>query len=190
MCDHGQLASRRLSRRQFCNPHVIRFGDGRPRRWHGNTCDDDPRGRDMHKLSCVVGLLVILNAPPMMMDSTAQILGGPTKSEVIGDCGDAKGCIPGSTSLVVVYVYDIAGYPVADMTVAAEGSSKGPGWSRLPIRSRTDHDGMAAFSVKPGVSYSLRIADPGWIPLNSETKMALPGGIQLFRVVMKVPPIH
>jgi hypothetical protein len=105
----------------------------------------------MEKLPCVLGLL-ILSGPSLMVDSAAQVLGGPVKSEVVKDCAsDTKDCIPGSTSLVVVYVYDVAGRPVTDMTVAAVISSKGPGGSASPVSGRTDHDGMAAVSVKPGV---------------------------------------
>jgi hypothetical protein len=49
---------------------------------------------------------------------------------------------------------------------------------------------MAAISVTPGVSYSIRIEERGWIPRVAETRHALAGGIQVLRVVMRMPPIH
>ncbi len=140
----------------------------------------------MAKLSRVLGLLLILSPSSLVVGGAAQS-GRPTTSEVVRDCDDTRGCVPDSTSLVVVYVCDAAGLAVADMTVALE---EGPGASASAVSVRTDRDGMAAVSVRPGQSYSIRITGrPGWIPLTTETKLAVRGGTLLFRVVMRVPPI-
>jgi hypothetical protein len=140
----------------------------------------------MARVSCMLGLILILilGASPLVVPSAAQIYS--PKSEVVRDCDDIAGCVPDTTSLVVVYVFDAAGGAVADMTIAVLGESNEPGgWSVLAVSGPTDRAGMAAVSVRPGQSYSIRITKPGWIPFISETKRAVAGRTQLFRVVMR-----
>lgn len=141
----------------------------------------------MAKIPRVPALLLILSAPSLVVGRPVQS-GRPTASEVVRDCNDMRGCVPASTSLVVVYVYDVAGVPVADMTVTVVQA--GLGASESAVSARSDRDGMAAVSIRPGQSYNIRITGrPGWIPLTTETRQTVTGGTRMFHVVMRVPPI-
>ena len=135
----------------------------------------------------VLGLLLILGASLVPIGTSAQS-GAATKSNVERDCDDTKGCVPDSTSLVIVYVYDVAGAPIADMAVAVVKDNTDA--SASPVNAYTDRDGMAALSLEPGHSYRVRITGPGWPPFIIESKMTARGGTRLLRVVMRLPPIR
>src|SRR5690348_16715588 len=101
------------------------------------------------------GFLLFLLAPSLALTSSAQSR-QQTKSEAVRDCDNIKDCVEDVTSLVVVYVYDVEGTAVADMTVAAAREDADVN-SPPVVTAKTDRDGMAALSVRPGQSYSIRI---------------------------------
>jgi hypothetical protein len=151
-------------------------------------------GCQMTKGFSVLGCVLILH-----ISWLAIVQPQPTKSVVLRDCDNIKDCgadsnmfpnrpPPDSTSLIVVYLYDVTGMPVANQTVMAmrEDGSAGP---RAAATARTDIAGMAAINVAPGGSYTVQIADVGWAPLATAAKVAANGGVRLLRVLMKVPPI-
>jgi hypothetical protein len=135
------------------------------------------------KLYRALGFLVTVSVL-----STAAVISAQSRrstlSEVVKECDGAAGCVPDSTSLVVVYVSDAAGVAIAGMTVAvAEESS-------AAVSARTDRDGMVAVSVKPGRTYSVRSTEPGFTPLTTATRIPVGGGMRVLRVVMRIAPIE
>jgi hypothetical protein len=136
--------------------------------------------------SHVLGSLLMLSASLLPIGTYAQ--SRATNSEVVRDCDDTSGCVPDSTSLVVVYVYDAAGGPIAGMTVSVAREGIEP--SASPVTAQTDRDGMAAVSLEPGNSYSVRITGPGWPAFMVQSKLITKGGTRLLHVVMRLPPIH
>ena len=114
----------------------------------------------------------------------------PATSAVANDCEDTRGCVPASTSLFVLYAVDAVGGAIAGLPVVVV-----PDGADLPpqppaVSARTDQDGMAAVSVRPDRSYTVRITEPGWIPLAAALRMTTAGGTRVYRVVMRVPPIE
>jgi hypothetical protein len=90
--------------------------------------------------------------------------------------------------LFVLYAFDAAGVAIARLPVLVV-----PDGAELPtpaVSARTDDEGMAAVSVRPDRSYTVRITEPGWIPLAAPLRMTTAGGTRVYRVVMRVPPIH
>lgn len=107
-----------------------------------------------------------------------------TGSRVVRACGTPVDCLPDSTSVVLLYLYDITGVAIADMPVSA---INGVAATRT---ARTDRQGMAALSVTRGLPYRIRVDAPGWIPLTMEEKIPAKGGVDVLRIEMRVPPIH
>lgn len=128
----------------------------------------------------VLGAFLIVGIPLLALGTHAQ----SRQSEVVRECDDTRSCVPDSTSVAIVYVYDAADVPIAGMTVTAIGASGSA------VSARTDDDGMAAVSLRVGQSYTMRITGAGWTPLISEPKMTAKGSTRLLRVVMRLPPIQ
>jgi hypothetical protein len=139
----------------------------------------------MKNLSRILFFTWALVAAALPTGTSAQ---SQTKSEAVRDCEDIKACVPDTASLVVAYVNDVEGHAIAGMTVEAvsdKAASSSPAQTAL-----TDRAGMAAVSLTPGQSYSVRIADRGWMPFASEPSVAASGGTRLLRVTMRVRSIE
>jgi hypothetical protein len=138
----------------------------------------------MMRRTCAQTSLLVLGAwLSVVSDSYAQ---STNRSAVVRVCDTARGCIPETTSVVLLYVYDVSGAPIADMPV----TTTSPNQARGTVTVRTDRQGMAAISVTPGQSYRLHIDAPGWLPLTTDDKVPTKGAVEALRVVMRVPPIH
>jgi|SoiMethySBSTD1v2_1073268.scaffolds.fasta_scaffold03351_20 hypothetical protein len=136
----------------------------------------------MVRRAASLGLLV---ASTWCVSGDAQAQSSRTGPEVVQVCRTIAGCIPESTSLLLVYVHDIAGDPIPGMAVTGESVDR----SAPPVTVQTDRHGMVAISTQPQKGYRIRITEPGWPPLTSEPIASDKGGVQVLRVVMRLPPI-
>jgi hypothetical protein len=107
-------------------------------------------------------------------------------SRVVRACVAPADCVPESNSVVLVYLYDVSGAPIADMTVDAISGNR----PTLALSARTDRQGLAALSVTPGQPYRIRVEAAGWIALRTAERVPAKGAVEVLRIEMRVPPIH
>jgi len=107
-------------------------------------------------------------------------------SRVVRACHAPADCLPESSSVVLLYLYDVSGAAIADMVVDVISGNR----PTVALSARTDRQGMAALSVTPGQPYRIRVEAAGWIPLRTEDRVPAKGAVEVLRVEMRVPPIH
>ena len=172
-----------------------------------------PMNIQMLTLSLVV---VLLLSVPSIANGAQQGFYPPlwkTRSAIAAECDDIKACdLPeakglmredskvrqvieanaardASTSMVVVYVFDVAGGVLPGMTVSVMQEARGRG--RSTETAITDNAGMAALSLRAGQRYRIQVSGVGgWIPLTTDATAAPRSRIRLVRAVMTLPPIH